>query len=80
MPLAMEVGLGPGNVVLDADPAPKGEGHSPPFWPMYCGQTAAWTKMPLGTEVGLCPGHIVLDDRKNQWKFFSKRGDVWLRI
>ena len=30
MPLGMEVGLGPGNVVLDGDPAPPRKGHSSP--------------------------------------------------
>jgi len=37
MPLRMEVGLGPGHIVLDGDPAPppthtKG-GHTPILWP-----------------------------------------------
>jgi len=54
MPLGMEVGLGPGDIVLDGDP-------SPTFQPMYCGQTAEWIKMPLDAEVGLSPGCIVLD-------------------
>jgi len=32
MPLGMEVGLGPGNFVLDEDPAPsRKSGHSPPI-------------------------------------------------
>jgi len=63
MPLGMEVGLGPGNVVLDGDPAPpkKRTQQPPTFRPMYCGQTAQWIKKPLGTEVGLGPCHIVLD-------------------
>jgi len=37
MPLGMEVGLGPGDFVLDGDPAPlpqKG-GGAPNFWPMF---------------------------------------------
>ena len=40
---------------------PKGSTVAPTFWPMYCGETAGWTKMPLGTEVGLGPGHTVFD-------------------
>ena len=60
----MELNLGPGDVVLDGDPArsPK-SGRSPQFWAhVYCGgQTAGWIKMQLGTEVGLGPGDIVLD-------------------
>jgi len=35
MALGMEVGLGPGHIVLDGDPAPSQKGHSPPnFRPM----------------------------------------------
>jgi len=63
MPLGMEVGLGPGDFVLDGDlaPLPK-KGRSPQFSAhVYCGQTAAWIKMPLGTEVGIGPDDIVLD-------------------
>jgi len=33
MPLGMEVGLGPGHIVLDGDPAPQ-KGHIPNFPPM----------------------------------------------
>jgi len=60
----MEVGLGPGNTVLDGDPAPlpkKGGIAAPNFWLMYCCQTDGWTKMPLDMETGLGPGHTVLD-------------------
>jgi len=64
MPLGVEIGLSPGDIVLDGDPAPppqKGETAAPNFWPMYCGQTARWIKMPLGMEVGLGPGDISVD-------------------
>ena len=64
MPLGMEVGLGPGHIVLDGDPAPPSPkvGGAPQFSAhVCCGQTAGWMKMPLSTEVDLCPGHIVLD-------------------
>ena len=46
--LGMEVGLGPGHIVLDGDPAPlpKKGSESP---------------MPVGTEVGLGLRDIVLD-------------------
>jgi len=58
MPLCMEVGLGPGHIELDGDPAAPKKGHSPPFSAhVCCGQTAGWIKMPLGTKVGLGPGH-----------------------
>jgi len=61
MPLGMELGLGPGDNVLDADPAPSRKEYSPQFSSdVYCGQTAGW-KMPLSTETDLGPGHIVLD-------------------
>ena len=61
MPLGRKVDLGSGNIVLDGNPAPPKRGaQRPQFWPMYCGQTAAWIKMPLGTGLGLCPSEIVL--------------------
>jgi len=63
--LGLQVGLSPGHIVLDGDPAPppKKKGHSSPQFlaHVYCGQTAGWIKMKLGNEVGLGPGHIVLD-------------------
>jgi len=63
MPLGMEVGLSPGDFVLDVDPAsPPLKGHSPQFLSnVCCGQTTGWMKTPLGTEVDLGPGHIVLE-------------------
>jgi len=63
MPLGMEVGLGPGDFVLDGDPAPsqnKGRTALQFSAYVYCGQTAGWKKMPLGTEVGFGPHDIVL--------------------
>ena len=53
MPLGIEVGLGPGDFVLDGDPAPpQKKGQSPQFSAhVYCGETAGWIKMPLGMEV-----------------------------
>jgi len=62
MTLGMEMGLGPGHIVLDDDPVPPKNGHSPQFSAhVYCGQTAGWIKVPLGMEVGLSLGDIVLD-------------------
>ena len=66
MPLGMDVGLSPGDFVLDRDPRPnppsQKKGRSPKFSAhIYCGQTAGWIKMPLGTKVGLSPGDSVLD-------------------
>jgi len=63
MPRGMEVGLSPGNFVLDRDPAPSQNGGGAPQFlaHLYCGQTAVWIKMPLGTEVGLGPDDILLD-------------------
>ena len=72
MPLGMEVGLSPGDFVLDGDPAlpsPKMGAEHPcqilrfgPFllWSNGC-STAAFIKMPLGMEVGVNPGDFVLD-------------------
>ena len=67
MSLGMEVGLGlgPGDFVLDGDPAPhpqKGGRATPKFSAhVYCGQTAGWMKLVLGMVVGLSPGEFVLD-------------------
>jgi len=64
MALGEEVGLGPGHIVLDGDPAPlHKEGAEPPNFrsSSYCGQTAGRIKMPLGTEVVLSSGDIALD-------------------
>ena len=50
-------GLGPGDFVLDGDPAP------PPQFSahVYCDQTAAWIRMPRGLQIGLSPSDTVLD-------------------
>jgi len=62
MPLSMEVGLSPGDFVLNGDPAlpsPK-MGTEPPLQfsaHFYCGKTAA---IPLHASVGLSPGDFVL--------------------
>jgi len=66
MPLCMEVGLGPGDFVLDEDPAPRlqkgGRNPSRQFSAhVHCGQTTGWIKMALGTEVNLGPGDVMLD-------------------
>jgi len=62
MPLGTEVGLVPGHIVLDVDPAPfPQKRHSPQFSAhVCCGQMAGWIKMPLGTEISLGSGDIVL--------------------
>jgi len=61
MKLGMQVGLGPGHIVLDGDPVPPlPKGHSPKFSAhICCGQMAGWIKVPLGIEVGLGPGDCV---------------------
>jgi len=61
MKLDTEVGLGPGHIVLDGDPAPKGACIAPIFCHLCCGQRARWIKMQLGTEVGFGSGDNVLD-------------------
>jgi len=61
MSLGMEVGLVPGDFVLDGDPvalSTKGE-RTPIFSAhVYC---AGWMKLVLGTVIGLIPGEFVLD-------------------
>ena len=63
MPLGMEVGVNPGDFVLDGDSAPLLTKERIPQFSahVYCGQTAAWIKMSLGTAVGLGLRDIVLD-------------------
>ena len=63
MSLGMEVGLDPGDFVLDGDPVPPTpKRHSPQFSAhICCGQMAAWIKMALRIELGLGPGDFVLD-------------------
>jgi len=55
MKLDMQVGLGPGHIVLDGYPAPPPpKGHRPPIF-------AGWIKIPLGMEVDLGQGDFVLE-------------------
>jgi len=58
-----QVGLGPGHIVLDGDPAPPSQRGTVLHFSAHvcCGQTAGWIKMPLGRDIGIGPGHIVLD-------------------
>jgi len=63
MKLGVQVGLGPGHIVLDGDPAPPSPkmGYAPNFdpfllWPYdWMDQDATWY------GVGVSPGLIVLD-------------------
>jgi len=63
--LGKDVGVSPGDFVLDGDPMPFAQnGAEPPLQfsaHFYCAQTAGCIKMPLGMEIGLCPGEFVLD-------------------
>jgi len=55
MPLGTEVGIGPGDIVLDGYPAPPKRGTAAPQFSthVYCDQTAGcMMRIPLGTEVG----------------------------
>ena len=55
MKLVVELGLGPGHIVLDKDPALQ-KGPGPQFSAhVCCGQTAAWIKMPLDIGTQLPP-------------------------
>jgi len=63
MKLGTRVGLGPGHIVLDGDPAPPPQKGTAPQFSAHirCGQMAAQIKMPLVMEVGIGPGDFVLD-------------------
>jgi len=63
MPLGTEIGPGPGDIVLDGQPAPptkKKAQHPPVSAHVFCGQTVGWIKMKHDMDVGLGPDHIVL--------------------
>ena len=64
MPLGTEVGLGPGHIVLDGNPAPPRKGHSSPppiFGPCLLWPNGWMDQLPIRTEVGLGPGDIILE-------------------
>ena len=64
MKLGTWVGLSPGHIVLDGDPAPplqRGTAPPPIFSHICCHKMEGWIKMPLGREAGLGPSDIVLD-------------------
>jgi len=63
MKLGVQVGVGPGHIVVRWGPSscPQKVGAPPNFPPVCYGQTAAWIKMPLGTEVGPGSDDFVLD-------------------
>jgi len=62
MKLGMRVGLGPGHIVLDGDPAPlPHRGIAPQFSAHICCRKSGWIKMVVGREVGLGRSGTVLD-------------------
>jgi len=67
MPHGMEVGLGPGDFVLDVDPAPSPKKGAEPrstlpnFRPLFVVANGWMNQVALSMDVGLGPGHIVLD-------------------
>jgi len=63
MHIGTQVGLGPGDIVIDGDTAPPPQRDTAPnFWPMSIyGQRAVCSRIPLGMEVGLSLGDIVFD-------------------
>jgi len=61
MPLGMEVGLGPGDTVLDGDSASPKRAQPPISAHVYCGLTAVSIRILLGMEVDFSLGDIVLD-------------------
>ena len=89
MKLGLHVGLGPGHIVLDEEPAPLPQRGIVLQFSAHicCGQMAARIKMPLGMDVGFGSGDFVLDGdpapspkrgrRQNFWPMFivAKRLD-----
>jgi len=64
MKLGMQLGLGPGHILLDGDPSsPSPKGAQPPISAhICCSQMAAWIKMSFGMEAGLGLGNFLLDE------------------
>jgi len=61
MKLGIQVGLGPGHIVLDGDPAPLTQrGTALPQFSAHicCSQMDAWIKMSVGIELDLGPGDL----------------------
>jgi len=69
MKLDMEVGRGPGHIVLDRDPAPLPQRGTAPKFSAHvcCGQMVGQIRMPLGTEVGLLDGGPRVPDTRKKW-------------
>ena len=61
MSLGTEVGLGPGDIVLDGDQLLPERGTAALLFSAhgYCGQTAGWIKIPVGMKIALSPGVTV---------------------
>ena len=62
MKLGLQLGLGPGHIVLDGDPASLSQRGTATQYSAHicCGQMAGWIKMQLCMVVGLGPGDFVL--------------------
>jgi len=54
MPLRMKVGLGPGHIVLDRDPAPPTEGVQQPTPPRTFWPTLLWQSQPSQLLLSTC--------------------------
>jgi len=63
MPLGMEVGISPGDFMLDGDPdlLPKKGAEPPQIFGLCLLWKNGWIKMALGTEAGLSPRNFVFD-------------------
>jgi len=64
-PLGMEAGLGPGDFVLDGDPAPPEKRHSPSHRPTIFGQCLLWPNGCMDQDatwyINLGTGSVMLD-------------------
>ena len=61
MKLGMQVGLGPGHIVLDGDPAPPPSKGAPIFGPYLLRPNGCMDQDATCMELGLGPGDFVLD-------------------
>ena len=77
MKLGMQVGLGPGHIVLVHTQLRLSQSGTAPQFSVHicCGQMAGWIKMPISREVGLGPSDIVLDGDPHCVPFFLEKGN-----
>ena len=78
IPSGTEVGLGPGDIVLNGDSAPPGKGHSSPLSSthVYCGQTVAPSQLLLRSLYNRKINMTFEDKIKTTYKEVTENSDA----